>query len=119
MHVLVSKRVYPQAIDYLRQHVDFEYNESDDGYAPDQLLDKLRDKQGVVSQLTDKFSPAVLDRLPNLKVISNVAVGFVNIDLPASTARKILVTNTPDVLTDTTADFAFTLMLAAARRVVE
>jgi glyoxylate reductase len=117
--VLVSKRVYPQAIDYLRQYVDFEYNDSDDGYPPEQLLEKLRDKQGVVSQLTDKFSAAVLDRLPNLKVISNVAVGFDNIDIPAATARKILVTNTPEVLTDTTADFAFTLMLAAARRVVE
>ncbi len=117
--VLVSKRVYPQAIDYLRQQVDFEYNDSDDGYPPEQLLEELRDKQGVVSQLTDKFSAAVLDQLPDLKVISNVAVGFDNIDIPAATARKILVTNTPDVLTDTTADFAFTLMLAAARRVVE
>src|SRR5262249_21468856 len=59
------------------------------------------------------------DQLPNLKVISNVAVGFDNIDVPAATARKILVTNTPEVLTDTTADFAFALMLAAARRLVE
>ncbi len=117
--VLVSKRVYPQAVDYLRQRVDFEYNDSDDGYPPEQLLEKLRDKQGVVSQLTDKFSAGVLDQLPNLKVISNVAVGFDNIDIPAATARKILVTNTPEVLTDTTADFAFALMLAAARRVVE
>src|SRR5262249_34912737 len=81
--------------------------------------EKLQDKQGVVSQLTDQFSAAVLDQLPNLKVISNVAVGFDNIDVPAATARKILVTNTPEVLTDTTADFAFALMLAAARRLVE
>ncbi|MGH8650636.1 MAG: 2-hydroxyacid dehydrogenase, partial [Burkholderiales bacterium] len=79
----------------------------------------LADKAGVVSQLTDKFTAAVMDRLPGLRVISNVAVGFDNIDIPAATAGKILVTNTPDVLTETTADFAFALLMAAARRLVE
>jgi len=72
-----------------------------------------------VSQVTDKFTSGVMDQLPGLKIISNVAVGFDNIDVPAATVRKIAVTNTPDVLTDTTADFAFMLMLAVARRVVE
>ncbi len=117
--VLVTKRVYPQAVDYLRKHVEVEYNNAEEGFAPQQLLDKLQDKQGVVSQLTDKFSAAVMDQLPGLRVISNVAVGYDNINIPAATARKILVTNTPDVLTDTTADFAFALLMAAARRVVE
>ncbi|MBI3694730.1 MAG: D-glycerate dehydrogenase [Acidobacteria bacterium] len=117
--ILVTKHLYPEAIDFLRERVEVEYHDSDEGYPPDELLDHLRDKLGVVSQLTDKFPAAVMGALPNLKVISNVAVGFDNIDIPAATARKILVTNTPEVLTDTTADFAFTLLLATARRVVE
>ena len=67
----------------------------------------------------DKFTPEVLASLDGIKVISNVAVGYDNIDVPAATRLGILVTHTPDVLTDTTADFAFTLLMAAARRVVE
>ncbi len=117
--VLVTKRVFPAAIEYLRGRVELEYHEADEGYPPDVLVEKLRDKQGVVSQLTDKFTAAVMDQLSGLKVISNVAVGFDNIDIPAATARKILVTNTPEVLTDTTADFAWTLLMAAARRLTE
>jgi len=117
--ILVTKRVYTEAIAYLRPLVELDYNDADEGYSPEVLVGKLRDKQGVVSQLTDKFSAAVMDQLPGLKVISNVAVGYDNIDIPAATARRILVTNTPDVLTDTTADFAWTLLLAAARRLTE
>jgi lactate dehydrogenase-like 2-hydroxyacid dehydrogenase len=117
--VLISKHVYPEAMEYLRAHAECEYNDADEGYPPDELLEHLRDKQGVVSQLTDKFTAAVMDQLPGLKVISNVAVGYDNIDIRAATARRILVTNTPDVLTDTTADFAWTLMLATARRLTE
>lgn len=117
--VLVTKRLYPEAIDYLRERVDLEYAESDDVLSAADLLARLADKEAVVSQLTDKFSAAVMDALPGLKIISNVAVGFDNIDVAAATARGIKVTNTPDVLTDTTADFAFALLMAAARRVVE
>jgi lactate dehydrogenase-like 2-hydroxyacid dehydrogenase len=69
--------------------------------------------------VTDKFDASVLEKLEGTQIIANVAVGFDNIDVPAATRRKILVTNTPDVLTDTTADFAFALLMAAARRVVE
>jgi lactate dehydrogenase-like 2-hydroxyacid dehydrogenase len=96
-----------------------DYNDAERGYPPEELIRRLQDKQGVVAQITDKFSAAVMDQLPNLKAISNIAVGYDNIDVPAATARKIAVTNTPDVLTDTTADFAFLLLLAAARRLVE
>ncbi len=117
--VLVTKRVYHEAIESLRPQVELDYNDADQGYPPNLLIERLRDKQGVVSQLTDKFTAAVMDQLPNLKVISNVAVGYDNIDLPAATARRIMVTNTPDVLTDTTADFAWTLLLATARRLTE
>ena len=73
---------------------------------------------GIVSQLMDPIRETVLSS-PGLKIVSNVAVGFDNIDLPTATAHKVMVTNTPGVLDDSTADFAFTLLMAAARRVVE
>jgi len=117
--ILITKHIYPEAVEYLRQRLEVEYHDSGEGYPPEQLLERLADKQGVVSQLTDRFPAALLDQLPGLRVISNVAVGYDNIDVPAATARGILVTNTPEVLTETTADFAFTLLLATARRVVE
>ena len=117
--VLVTKRIYEEAIEFLKKHVEVEYVNSDDGLPAGELLARLRDKQGVVSQLTDKFTAEVIHALDGIRVISNVAVGFDNIDVPAATRRGILVTNTPDVLTGTTADFAFALLLAAARRVVE
>lgn len=117
--VLVTKRIYPEAIDYLKKHCEVDDVGNDEGLSAGELLERCRGKQAVVSQLTDKFSAAVIDALEDVKIIANVAVGFDNIDVPAATRRDILVTNTPDVLTDTTADFAFALLLAAARRVVE
>src|SRR5258706_241252 len=118
--ILVTKRVYPEAIEYLKQHAEVDYEGTDDGLAAADLLARARGKQAIVSQLTDKFTPDVLAKLDrSVRVISNVAVGFDNIDVPAATERGILVTNTPDVLTDTTADFAFALLMAAARRIVE
>lgn len=85
----------------------------------DQLADLLAGADGAVTLLTDAVAPAVLDREPQLKVLSNFAVGFDNIDVPAATARGVAVCNTPGVLTETTADLAFALLMAAARRVVE
>src|ERR1700736_5036240 len=117
--VLVTKRIYPEAIEYLKQHAELEYVESDDGFGAEELMRRIRGKQAVVSQLTDKFTAPVIDQLDGVRVIANVAVGFDNVDVAAATRKKILVTNTPDVLTDTTADFAFALLMAAARRVVE
>jgi glyoxylate reductase len=73
---------------------------------------------GIVSQLMDPIRETVLST-PGLKIVSNVAVGFDNIDVPAATAHKVMVTNTPGVLDDATADFAFTLLMSAARRIVE
>jgi lactate dehydrogenase-like 2-hydroxyacid dehydrogenase len=117
--VLVTKRIYPEAIAFLKEHVDVDYADSDDGLSAAELLARIRGKQAVVSQLTDKFPAAVIDQLDGVRIIANVAVGFDNIDVSAATKRGILVTNTPDVLTDTTADFAFALLMATARRVVE
>jgi len=117
--VLVTKRIFPEAIAYLKEHAELDYAESDEGISAEELPRRMRGKQAVVSQLTDKFTAEVLASLEGIQVIANVAVGYDNIDVPAATRHGILVTNTPDVLTDTTADFAFTLLMAAARRVVE
>ncbi len=118
-HVLVTKRIYPEAVELLKQHAEVDYVDSDDGLGAEELARRIQGKQAVVSQLTDRFDAAVLERLEGVRSISNVAVGFDNIDVAAATRKGILVTNTPDVLTDTTADFAFALLMAAARRVVE
>jgi lactate dehydrogenase-like 2-hydroxyacid dehydrogenase len=117
--VLVTKKVYPEAIGYLKQHCDVDYEAGAEGLNADQLRDRINGKQAVVSQLTDKFPADIIQRLEGIRVIANVAVGFDNIDVPAATRKGILVTNTPDVLTETTADFAWALLMAAARRVVE
>ena len=116
---MVTKRIYPEAVEYLREHCEVDYVATDDGLTAVELAARLRDKQGVISQLTDHFTADVIEGLEVLKIIANVAVGFDNIDVAAATRKGILVTNTPDVLTETTADFAFALLLAAARRVVE
>jgi lactate dehydrogenase-like 2-hydroxyacid dehydrogenase len=117
--VLVTRRVYPEAVEYLRQHCEVDYEGTDDGLSASRLLERARGVQGIVSQLTDRLREDVLAQLEGVRVIANVAVGYDNIDVPAATARGIAVTNTPDVLTETTADFAFALLMAAARRIVE
>jgi glyoxylate reductase len=117
--VLVTKRIYPEAIEYLKEHCGVEYVDNDTGLNAEELRDRLRGKQAVVAQLMNRFTADVIDSLEGVKIIANVAVGFDNIDVPAATRKGILVSNTPDVLTETTADFAFALLLAAARRVVE
>ena len=117
--VLVTKRIYPEAIEYLKEHAEVDYVANDEGLSAEQLLERARGIQALVSQLTDKFPAAVIDALGEVEIIANVAVGFDNIDLAAATRKNILVTNTPDVLTETTADFAFALLAATARRVVE
>jgi glyoxylate reductase len=84
------------------------------------IVEKVRGVDGILALLTDRMDAAVMDAAgPQLRVVSNCAVGYDNIDVAAATARGILVANTPGVLTDTTADFAFALLMAAARRVVE
>src|SRR6516225_1618807 len=118
--VLVTKRIFPEAIELLRRGVEeIDYEETDDGLPAAELLTRARGKQAIVASLVDKFTPEVLDKLDGVKVISNVGVGYDNINVPAANARGILVTNTPDVLTETTADLAWALSLAAARRIVE
>ncbi|MGH8103663.1 MAG: 2-hydroxyacid dehydrogenase, partial [bacterium] len=85
----------------------------------DLLLQKVADKDGVITLLTDKVDEELLSRAPNLKVVSNYAVGFDNVDMNAAKTHRVAVTNTPDVLTETTADLAWALLIAAARRIAE
>ena len=87
--------------------------------SPDELRERVKDCDGLVSLLTDRVDAQLLDAAPRLKVVSNFAVGFNNVDVPACTARGVKVGNTPGVLTDATADIAVTLLLAAARRLGE
>jgi glyoxylate reductase len=87
--------------------------------APAELAELIHGCDGVLTLLTDAMTPEVLDREPQLRVISNFAVGFDNVDVEAATARGVMVCNTPGVLTETTADFTWALLMAAARRVVE
>src|SRR5260370_25722698 len=97
--VLVTKRIYPEAIEFLRQHVEVDYADSDDGLSADELLKRIRGKQAVVSQLTDKFTAAVIDQLDGVRVIANFAVGFHNIAVAAAPRHGTLVTQTPAFLT--------------------
>ena len=83
------------------------------------ILEKVKELDGILPLLTDRMDAEVMDAAPRLKVISNYAVGFDNIDVPAATQRGILVCNTPGVLTETTADLAWSLLMAAARRIVQ
>src|SRR5260370_40185939 len=73
--VLVTRRIYPEAIEYLKQRADVDYVDSDDGLTDEELLRRIRGKQAVVSQLTEKFPPAVIDKLDGVLIIANVAVG--------------------------------------------
>ncbi|MBM3774721.1 MAG: hypothetical protein FJW37_06100, partial [Acidobacteria bacterium] len=93
--VLVTKRVYPEAIELLRAHAEVDYSDAAEGLDPEALRTRLRGKQAVVSQLTDKFDGRVIDALDGIRIIANVAVGFDNVDVAAATRRGIFVSNTP------------------------
>ena len=113
---LVTRHVYPAAIPILQEHCVVDYQDSYEVLSEPRLMRKLALAEGVVCQLTDPISRAVIEAAPKLKVISQVAVGYDNIDVTAATERGIVVTNTPGVLTEATADMTFALLLAAARK---
>jgi lactate dehydrogenase-like 2-hydroxyacid dehydrogenase len=117
--VLVTRPIAAQVLSRIASECDMQCNDQDRPLTAAELADRLHDCEGVICHLTDRMTAALMDGAPALKVISNVAVGYDNIDVPAATERGVMVTNTPGVLTDTTADFAFALLLATARRVVE
>lgn len=103
----------------LREHTDLAINLEDRAMTRAELLAAVADVEGLLSVVTDRVDGELMDAAPHLKVISNHAVGYDNVDVDAATARGIWVTNTPGVLTEATADMAFSLLLAVSRRVVE
>ena len=117
--VFVTRKMAQEALDIVADDAEMELWEDELPPPREVLLKKVRDIEGLLSLLTDKVDGELMDAAPNLKVVSNMAVGYDNIDVPAATSRGIVVGNTPGVLTETTADFTFALLLAAARRVVE
>jgi len=118
--VYVTRRLPGEAMDLLQQHTQVTVWGEDAVPPPKEVIKReVADADGLISLVTDPIDAEVMDAAPKLRVISNYAVGYDNIDIPAATARGIVVTHTPGVLTETVADFAFALILAAARRVVE
>jgi len=117
--VFVSRYLPVQALDRLRATAEVDYHDGEEGLTKSELIGRLTGADGLVCHITDTVDEEVLSASPKLRVISNVAVGYNNIDLAAARRHNVVVTNTPDVLTETTADFAWTLMMATARRVVE
>lgn len=117
--ILVAREVFPAIIEQLQQHFAVEHNQAGEDWSKAELIARLRGKVGAFTTGGDRIDAEVLDACPQLKIVANMAVGFNNFDLPAMTARGVLATNTPDVLTETTADFGFALLMATARRVTE
>src|SRR5712691_3394048 len=118
--VLVTRRLPQPAMDRIAERCDVTLYDGEGAMPRDQLLDQVRGKVGAVTLLTDKVDDEFLDAAgPQLVIVANYAVGFDNIDVPALTRRGVMASNTPDVLTETTADTAWALMMAAARRIPE
>jgi gluconate 2-dehydrogenase len=117
--VLVARAVFPDVIDGLRQHFDVDTNPDDEALGPEALRARLAGRQGLFCTGSERVDAALLDACPELRAVCSMSVGYNHVDVAACTARGVLVTNTPDVLTETTADYGFALLLAAARRVTE
>jgi glyoxylate reductase len=117
--VYVTRELPERGLNIIKKHFDVEVWPE---YAPPPkkvIIDKVRNVDALASLLSDKIDAEVFNAAPKLKIVSQLAVGFDNIDVAEATKRGIYVTNTPEVLTDTTADFAWALLMAVARRVVE
>ncbi|HVR54511.1 MAG TPA: D-glycerate dehydrogenase [Pseudorhodoferax sp.] len=117
--VLVARAVFPEVLARLAEHFEVSANQADETWSADELAARLAGKQGVFTTASERIDAALLARCPDLKIAANMAVGYNNFDLDAMTARGVLATNAPDVLTETTADFGFALLMATARRIAE
>jgi gluconate 2-dehydrogenase len=117
--VLVARDIFPDIVERLRAQFDVTLHDDPAPMDAASLAAALRGKAGALITSTERIDAAVLDANPQLKAVCNMAVGYNHIDVAACTARGVWVTNTPDVLTDTTADMGFALMMAAARRIAE
>ncbi len=117
--VAVARAVFPQVIERLQAHFDVVSNQQDEVLEPARLIALLQGRVGLLCTGSERIDSAVLAACPQLCICANMAVGYNNFDLDAMSAAGVLATNTPDVLTETTADFGFALLMSAARRVTE
>lgn len=117
--VLITRQLPGDAVEKLKEECDLLCDPPSDQMPRNQLLELIPEADALICLLSETIDREVISRAPKLKVISNYAVGYNNVDVAFATERKIYVTNTPDVLTEATADLAWALLLAAARRVVE
>ena len=117
--ILIARAVFPEIIARLEEHFDVESNQADTTWSKAELIARLQGKQGAFTTGGDRIDAEVLAACPDLKICANMAVGYNNFDIAAMTAAGVLATNAPDVLTETTADFGFALLMATARRITE
>ena len=117
--VLIARGIFPETIAKLAQHFDVTSNPTDEIWSKAQLIEKLQGCHGVFTTGSERIDADLLAQCPDLKICANMAVGYNNFDVPAMTAAGVQATNAPDVLTETTADFGFALLMATARRVTE
>ncbi len=117
--IFSTRPLFDEARQILQEKCEVEYWPKPERISREELFGRVKDRQGLVCLLTERIDDALLQGAPKLKIVANIAVGFDNIDVPACTKRGVAVTNTPGVLDETTADFAWTLMMAVARRLGE
>ena len=117
--VLVANVLPAEALALIPKDIAVDYHDSLDALPRSELMARIRGKDGLICHILSTVDDELLATVPTLKVVANVAVGYNNIDVAAARRRGVVVTNTPDVLTETTADFAWALLMAAARRVAE
>jgi len=117
--ILVARAVFAQVLDRLSAHFEVESNRDDVIWPPEEFVRRLAGKAGVFTTGGERIDASLLSACPDLKICANMAVGYNNFDVPAMTAAGVLATNAPDVLTETTADLGFALLMATARRVSE
>ena len=117
--VIVSRPIYPEVIDRLRTHFDVTAHQTDPEWTPQTWTQALSQHEGALTMGIEPVNAEVLAACKRLRICANLSVGYNNFEVPAMTQHKVLATNAPDVLTETTADFGFALLMAAARRVTE
>ena len=117
--ILVARAIFPEVLQSLAQVFEVESNQADEVWSAAELTRRMQGKVGALTTGSERIDAALLQANPQLRIVANMAVGFNNFDVPAMTAAGVLASNTPDVLTETTADFGFALLMATARRVTE
>lgn len=118
-HILIARAIAPQVVDFLREHCEVQDNQADVAWDAEALVARLQGKDGFLATGIQRVDAALLAACPRLKAVANMTVGYNNFDVAALTAAGVQGSNTPDVLTETTADFGFALLMATARRITE